>query len=325
MFDRKFLEEFGLYRKHPLKVQFPLLLKHDPPRIQRHCPTCGGERTFHPIARARVGRHCILGANYSHDADDNPLLGSAFGYEYMCGSCDSHERAHFILYFGIEGYTRAQFCDTNEKQIAAYSLTKDARCYVMKIGQCPPWSIEPPDELRHALRTHEDIYKRGTICESQGYGIGAFAYYRRIIEGIIDELLNDISELLPDVERKQYQAALAEITGTIVAQDKIAVVKDMLPATLRPGGINPLGTLHDALSVGLHDLDEDDCLSLADGIRNSLSMLARHIVLAKQDKDEYAKSIAAVRGTLDKIRKRKVGAAKKEPEPEDKELKKSGR
>ncbi|MFZ0548883.1 MAG: hypothetical protein WAM60_25760, partial [Candidatus Promineifilaceae bacterium] len=51
---------------------------------------------------------------------------------------------------------------------------------------------------------------------------------------------------------EQYQFALAETKKTTITQDKINLVKDLLPAILRPDGMNPLSILHSSLSKGLH-------------------------------------------------------------------------
>ncbi|MDZ7680350.1 MAG: hypothetical protein U5J63_01245 [Fodinibius sp.] len=93
-------------------------------------------------------------------------------------------------------------------------------------------------------------YKKGLICESQGYGIGAFSYYRRIVEDI-DDLLDEISSLLKGEELDKYQEALQKTKKTNVTQDKIELVKDLLPQILRPDNMNPLSTLHSTLSEGL--------------------------------------------------------------------------
>ena len=58
-----------------------------------------------------------------------------------------------------------------------------------KVGQSPAWDIVMDKELESLLGDHAYFYKSGLICESQRYGIGAFAYYRRIVEEVIDELL----------------------------------------------------------------------------------------------------------------------------------------
>jgi hypothetical protein len=82
--------------------------------------------------------------------------------------------------------------------------------YVMKVGQAPSWDITPDRALEKMLGTRSDYYRKALVCESQSYGIGAFAYYRRIVEEIIDALLLDITDLVENDEQKEkYQQALA--------------------------------------------------------------------------------------------------------------------
>ncbi len=40
------------------------------------------------------------------------------------------------------------------------------------------------------LGEHLKDYRKGLICENHSYGVGAYSYYRRIIENVIDDLLN---------------------------------------------------------------------------------------------------------------------------------------
>jgi hypothetical protein len=152
----------------------------------------------------------------------------------------------------------------------------------MKVGQYPPWSIDVDKRVSHILGDYVDYYRRGLVCESQGYGLGAVAYYRRIVEKIIDTLLDQIAQMIPVEDQDRYKKALAETKKTIVTQEKIELVKDMLPAILRPAGMNPLGILHQVLSEGVHDKEEDECLVIADTIKGSLVFLVNQ-VLATQE------------------------------------------
>lgn len=68
--------------------------------------------------------------------------------------------------------------------------------FIRKIGQFPSFSIKPEPEVREFL-TEENLefYKKALMNISTGYGIGAFAYLRRIIENEILNICNRISEL----------------------------------------------------------------------------------------------------------------------------------
>lgn len=109
------------------------------------------------------------------------------------------------------------------------------------------------------------------VCESQGYGIGAFAYYRRITEDIIDELLDSIIDLIEPENIDKFKTALEATKKTRVTQEKIELVKDLLPGILKPNGMNPLGVLHSELSEGLHAETDANCLENATHIKDILT------------------------------------------------------
>lgn len=135
------------------------------------------------------------------------------------------------------------------------------------------------------------------VCESQGYGIGAYAYYRRIIESIIDSLLDSIADLIVEGEKQRYLKALEKTKKTTIAQEKIDLVKDLLPEILRPDGMNPLNLLHTTLSEGLHAKTDDECLEIAGSIREILIFFVNRILQTKQTSKKFTTSM---RKLLDK-------------------------
>jgi hypothetical protein len=142
---------------------------------------------------------------------------------------------------------------------------------------------------------HVREFKKGLINESQGYGIGAFAYYRRIVEVLIGDLLNDILELIPDgKEHQEYRDALEKVKGDVRAEVRIDAIKDLIPAALRPGGTNPLRELHSALSEGLHAQSDEECLEYSSHIRESLTFLVEQVTRTRQNAKTYAETIKAL-------------------------------
>ena len=65
---------------------------------------------------------------------------------------------------------------------------------IRKIGQLPPWSIAIDPEVEEFLGESAEDFKKGKICESQGYGIGAYAYYRRVLESSFRLVLDRLRE-----------------------------------------------------------------------------------------------------------------------------------
>jgi hypothetical protein len=145
--------------------------------------------------------------------------------------------------------------------------------------------------LEKQLGEHAYYYKRGLICESQGYGIGAFAYYRGIVEEIIEKLLEDIPKLMTGVDQEKYLEALKRVGAAKRADEKIKLVKDLLPSILKPNGKNPLQILYDTLSEGIHGKTDEQCVVLAQNIRMVLVYLVDRLLIVKTADAEFTEGM----------------------------------
>jgi hypothetical protein len=243
---KNFFESYPLYRKFPQDV--PLHFdRMEQLSINSDCDRCSGIQT---LVQSSPWAMLATHANSS-------TTGQVIYVKFKCVGCGITRR-HFLL----------KVSDKND--------------WVMKVGQWPAWSIELDRGISDMVGEHATEFRKGLTCESQGYGIGAFAYFRRIVETMIDKLLDEISEIIPIEEQPAYSNALQAAKKTIVAQEKIAIVKELLPSTLRPGGINPLAVLHSVLSEGIHSRTDEQCLEDAALIRESLSFLVIQLLQAKE-------------------------------------------
>jgi hypothetical protein len=255
--NREFLEEYPLYRKFRMELPEKLSNLAKIPVTMR-CENEGSDQTFNMIREYYSG----------HIGPGQRCLGNTREIEYQCRSCSRFMR-YFMLEFG-----------------------EDSKgSYVMKVGQSPAWDIKPDKELERILGDNSEFYKKALVCESQSYGIASFAYYRRIIEAIIDQLLIDIEDLIPGEEKEQYSLALDKAKSTIIAEEKISLVKDLLPPSLRPGGMNPLSVLYDVLSEGLHGQSDERCIELASDIRKVLEFLVNQTVTVKAAEATFTESM----------------------------------
>lgn len=260
--DKIFLEEYSLFRKFTIKV--PLTMHRiQKPAINMHCNKCLSTQTFN-----MVNEYYEFYDRINAPASNNQTVRLL----YLCEACKSTFRQfHVYISPGLD--------------------------YVYKFGQYPEWEIKIDRNLEKALGNHAKNFKKGLICESQGYGIGAFAYYRRITEEIIDELLDSIIGLIEVENQLKYMTALAETKKTRVAQEKINLVKDLLPGILRPNGMNPLSVLHSELSEGLHADTDEECLEKSSHIRDILTFLINQILSSKEASKQFTSSM---RTLLDK-------------------------
>lgn len=136
-----------------------------------------------------------------------------------------------------------------------------------KCGQHPKLEIHPAKNLDKVLGEKAALYRKGLISRHQGYGLGAVAYLRRVIEDTIDEMIDALLQAMRETASDEGAIAkVEEAKSSRAVEDKIKAVVDLVPNHLRPGGVNPFGLLYGLLSTGLHDLTEEACLEIADGI-----------------------------------------------------------
>jgi hypothetical protein len=259
--DATFLETYPLYRKFELYLARTLddVAK---PRINMPCDVCGEKRTF------VMQNEYYDGKGYSNFPTQNESLTA----KYVCVSCSKFTRwFHFITGNDLKSVT--------------------------KVGQFPAWSVKPDQDISKLLGSHKVYLNKALICESQSYGIAAFAYYRRITEEVIDSLLEDIGLMISQEDSNAYAAALAEVKKTRVTAEKIDLVKDLLPPILRPEGMNPLALLHGILSEGLHSRSDEHCLALAAEVREILTFLASQVAAAASTSRSFTERM---RSLLDK-------------------------
>lgn len=158
---------------------------------------------------------------------------------------------------------------------------------VYKYGELPTFGPSTPARLISLLGPERDYFLKGRRSETQGMGLAAFAYYRRVVENqknrILDQIIwvaNQIGaspEMLDDLNKAKNETQFSQAIST---------VKHGLPPALLVNGENPLTLLHSALSKGLHEQTDEECLELATSIRLVLADLADRLGYALKDSAE---------------------------------------
>jgi hypothetical protein len=225
-----------------------------PSHISLHCGSCGKETTW-------VGDDI--------DCQDSQI----YVRRHRCSLCQRNNITFIIL---------------------KRSVTKDSdvETTVQKIGQFPAQTIAVPSGLAKHLGQTTHLYKKALISRNQGFGIAAVAYLRRIVEDKTDELIDIVAEQanergLGGEEIEAIRAAKKEQTYS----EKLKVASTVIPASLRPGGTNPLGTLFGLLSDGLHDRSEEECLVIADEIREVFEYVFENLRTQIEDEKRFKERI----------------------------------
>ena len=201
------------------------------PEIQLHCTddACNGTRFF----------RCI-------DEDDVRIPSDTYRFfytTYLCSNCQKTEKTFSLAAKRDSGGV-------------------SGKCY--KFGELPFYGPPTSPRLIKLIGPDREVFLKGRRCENQGLGIGAFVYYRRVVENQKNRILDEIIKV-----SKKLDVDTSIITALEAAKEEtqfkkaLASVKDAMPQALLINGHNPLTLLHSALSEGLHDKTDEECLELA--------------------------------------------------------------
>ncbi|WP_439426803.1 hypothetical protein [Stenotrophomonas sp. T8] len=234
------------------------------PRIRLHCSSehCGGDRFFRTTSTYNVlGRIDELNISRAY-------------YHYVCCDCSSSSKVFALQIkrmIGDQG-----------------GITFQA----MKFGEEPAFGPPIPAKAMTLVGPDRDAFLKGRRAESLGLGVGAFAYYRRVIENqkgrLFDEFIRVLRATLPndpvidDLERAKKETQFSK---------SLQSIKHAIPTSLLINGQNPISLLHTALSEGIHALEDEECLEYATAIRTILFETSNRLASAMSDNSELSKAI----------------------------------
>jgi hypothetical protein len=271
---KRFLESGSLYRPWPVpgseprtsygggddEVEIPAGF-----RIEMPCTKCiGPSRTFALEWTGKYGGP----AGMTLEVDKGPHLVC-----FKCTHCDD-KLIGYLVYVGRNAKTKA--------------------LEIEKGGVYPSARPEPAPELAKGLGKAKGLFVKGLINQQTGFGVGAFAYYRRVAEDLIGRLLDLLQEYAESAGLTKLAAAVEESKKEHHAADKIKIVLPLVPKILRPDGRDPLGTIFGALSDRLHAGTDQECLDEADDLRGALEFVVVTLESTVATPKEYAEALKRV-------------------------------
>jgi hypothetical protein len=165
----------------------------------------------------------------------------------------------------------------------------------VKIGEYPELNISIPPSLPKLLGDDYSYFIEGLKCEKQGLGVGAYAYYRRVVENQKNRLFE---EVLKVAKKLNVKAEMIERIEAAIKENQFAkavdMVKDALPESLLVDGHNPFKLLYKALSIGIHNQPDEECLKIAHNIRIVLTDLSERIKSALSEQKELQSAVSAL-------------------------------
>lgn len=232
-----------------------------------------------------------------------------------CGDIHFHDcmnkqvNIHYEDLVAVHLKYRCRHCQKTFKYFsvvfASTSESKDV--LAIKLGEFPEYRLRIPPKVVGFAGPDRNLFIKGIKAETQGMGIAAFAYYRRVVENQKNRLLGEILRVLiasegstdarETIKRAQEESQFSK---------SVDIAKGAVPDSLKIKGHNPLTILHDVLSEGIHELPDDECLEAAKSIRILLSELSDRIAFALKEENEIKNALTSL---LNRKSKNKSGAS----------------
>jgi hypothetical protein len=249
------------------------------PEVRLHCVNwdCEGERTFRS-ERQDIGP-------FEHR--------QVVTLEYKCGNCGWETKTYVLLAEPAGGYSE------RPKHVA-----------FKKLGEDPAFGVPLPPRVLSIIGPDKELFLKGKRCENQGLGVGAFAYYRRVVDAHWHRILAEIIRVAEATESPpEMIATLRTAQKETQFSRAVEAIKDAIPETIKVKGRNPLTLLYSAISDHLHDQDDAACLELAADVRRVLVALAERTTLALNEQKELGESVKRLAEAKLKPKPSKTGGA----------------
>lgn len=183
-------------------------------------------------------------------------------------------------------------CKSGYKFYSLVITPKEDGCDAIKLGEHPLFGERLSPKTITLIGPDREFFLKGHRAENKGLGIGAFAYYRRVVQ---NQKKRIIGEILKTAERERASSSVIESLKKAQDEDGFGRFsedfRDAIPNSLRFEGHSPLYLLNKALSSGLHEEDDAVCLELARTIRLVLTFLAERISEMTKDQQELKEAI----------------------------------
>ncbi len=72
---------------------------------------------------------------------------------------------------------------------------------------------------------------------------------------------------------------------------RLLLASEAIPRSLKPSGANPLAALHGLLSAGLHEKTDDECIAVADEVRDVLEYVFSRLRAEIEDRNRMVSKI----------------------------------
>lgn len=246
-------------------------------RIDAYCTRCEKESTFTPVNNYPFADKPHLYYNFDNkNTYFERLITNSYTYElkFKCTRCGFHNLSYNFFILDIRNIIS---CDPPKTE---------RKTELIKVGQYPSIAdLNNNDIVKYRKLLNKEKYNelnKAIGLSSHGIGIGSFVYLRRIFEDLIESAFSK-----SQLEEEHFRKARMD--------EKIQLLKDFLPVFLIENK-----SLYRILSKGIHELSEDECLSMFHIVKVGIEL----ILDEKLEEYEKQKKIEEAKKALLKLNER---------------------
>ena len=190
-------------------------------------------------------------------------------------------------------------CATNRAM--TYRCTRDRQHFIIfdlittddkiiKVGQYPSVAdlvIPEIAKYKPVLGTQYREFSKAIGLFAHGIGIGSFVYLRRIIENLVFDKYNEVSENL-EISNTEFMR--------LKFDEKIEALKPYLPEVLVANK-----NIYGIVSKGIHELSEEECREMFPYIKAGIELILDSLLAEKERKSKekiFEKFVAKKTGEL---------------------------
>lgn len=304
-----FFQDYGLYSPYLLVEDYSLGNEHFTSPLEFNGQTfdfyCENEKRFKTFELQFTSDHLNIlqrEEHYNDYIDDWCMIDGKLNYTFLC-ACKCLSCNNYSIYLSLNVYSNNPvarrinninntfFSDDELRQ-----TPENTNIYIQKVGVFPESKVKVDKDIsKHFDRETNMWYFKALDSINKNYGIGAFAYFRRIIE---KELLTIVKEIkdLPGSDSLNINNLLLQYEERNAIYSIYENIWDYLPSSLKGLGENPIQLLYNQTSEGLHSLDEAECLRRANSIATLLEFTLKKINEENSEILDVRKAIRQLKG-----------------------------
>lgn len=189
----------------------------------------------------------------------------------------------------------------NKRYAMTYRCTRDRQHFIIfdlittddkiiKVGQYPSVAdlvIPEIAKYKPVLGTQYREFSKAIGLFAHGIGIGSFVYLRRIIENLVFDKYNEVSENL-EISNTEFMR--------LKFDEKIEALKPYLPEVLVANK-----NIYGIVSKGIHELSEEECQEMFPYIKAGIELILDSLLAEKERKSKekiFEKFVAKKTGEL---------------------------